>query len=192
MKHTLLSLTVSLVLTIATNAQDLSVGSGIDNFALPDLDGRMQTLGQLKGRNGTVVMSLSAQCPVVKAYKDRINQIAAEAGAKGINFIGINSNATESLKWVKSNTSKFDYRFPVLIDKNNKLADSLDARTAPEVFFIDRDNTLLYRGAIDNDYTGRNVTESLLTSAYEASLAGRPIEITTAPPFGCTIRRAGN
>jgi peroxiredoxin len=192
MKVVVILITMFFALAMVANAQGLAVGSAVENFALLDLDGRMQTLGQLKGRNGTVVVFLSAQCPVVKAYKDRINQIAAEAGAKGINFIGINSNATESLKWVKSNTSKFDYRFPILIDKNNKLADSLDARTAPEVFFIDRDNTLLYRGAIDNDYSGRNVTESLLTSALDASLAGRPIAKTTAPPFGCTIRRAGN
>jgi peroxiredoxin len=189
MKQTVLLSMALFALAIAVNAQGLEVGSTTGNFALPDLDGNVQTLQRLKGRNGTVVIFLSAQCPVVKAYKDRINQIAAESGAKGINFIGINSNATESLKWVKSNTSKFDYRFPILIDKNNKLADSLDARTAPEVFFIDRDNTLLYRGAIDNDYTGRNVTESLLTSAYDASLAGRSIEKTTAPPFGCSIRR---
>jgi peroxiredoxin len=192
MKVVVILITMFFALAMVANAQGLAVGSAVENFALLDLDGRMQTLGQLKGRNGTVVVFLSAQCPVVKAYKDRINQIAAEAGAKGINFIGINSNATESLKWVKSNTSKFDYRFPILIDKNNKLADSLDARTAPEVFFIDRDNTLLYPGAIDNDYSGRNVTESLLTSALDASLAGRPIAKTTAPPFGCTIRRAGN
>ncbi len=174
------------------NAQGLAVGTTTENFSLPDLNGNTQAFEHLKGRNGTVVVFLSAQCPVVKAYKDRINQIVAEAHGKGINFIGINSNATESLKWVKSNTSKFDYRFPILIDKNNKLADSLDARTTPEVFFIDGDNTLLYRGAIDNDYTGRNITESYLAAAFDATLAGGSISITTAPPFGCSIRRGGN
>lgn len=191
MKQTVLLITALFVLAIAASAQGLAVGSGMENFALPDLDGTVQTLNKLKGRNGTAVVFLSAQCQVVKAYKDRINQIAAEAGAKGINFIGINSNATESLKWVKSNTSKFDYKFPILIDKNNKVADSLDARTAPEVYFLNGDNVLLYHGAIDNDYSGRNVTVWHLTAALDASLAGRSILRATVPAFGCNIRRAG-
>ncbi|MEO7659825.1 MAG: redoxin domain-containing protein [Pyrinomonadaceae bacterium] len=189
MKLKILLLIIFLAMAIAANAQGIAIGTAAENFALPDLDGKVQMLNQLKGRNGTVVIFLSAQCPVVKAYKDRINQIAAESQAKGINLVGINSNANESLASLRSNASAFGYRFPVLIDKNNKLADKLDARTAPEVFFIDRENVLLYHGAIDSDYTGRSIAEKYLGAALDASLAGRPITKTSAPPFGCTIRR---
>ena len=158
MKRELVFLMTFFSVSFAVNAQGLAVGSAMENFALPDLDGKVQTLNKFKGSKGTVVVFLSAQCPVVKAYKDRINQMATEAGAKGINFIGINSNATESMKWVKSNATKSGYNFPVLIDKDNKLADKLDARFAPEVYFLNGDNVLLYQGAIDNEYTGRNIT----------------------------------
>ncbi len=191
MKHVALLITALFALAFVANAQGVVVGIDIESFALPDLDGKVQTLGKLKGRNGTVVIFLSAQCPVVKAYKDRINQIAADAEAKGINFIGINSNATESIKWVKSNASKSGYNFPVLIDKDNKLADKLDVRFAPEVYFLNGDNVLLYQGAIDNEYSGRNITEPYLKTAMESSLAGRSITRTTAPAFGCSIRRRG-
>ena len=105
MKRTILFSTILLALSIAANAQGLAIGSEMANFELRDLNGKMQTLGHLKGRKGTVVIFLSAGCPVVKAYKDRINQIAAEAEGKEINFIGINSNSTESLSWVKSNAT---------------------------------------------------------------------------------------
>src|SRR5258705_13077025 len=93
----------ALGLTAATNAQTPAIGSTIENFTLPDVSGKTQTLNDLKGKNGAVVVFLSAQCPVVRGYHERINQLAADYHAKGINFIGINSNSTESLDWVKSN-----------------------------------------------------------------------------------------
>jgi peroxiredoxin len=92
--------------SIAVVSADVAIGAKIDNFTLPDTSGKQQTLGELKGTNGTVIVFLSAQCPVVKAYNGRINEIAAEYQAKGINFIGINSNATEDDAWVKSHAAE--------------------------------------------------------------------------------------
>ena len=129
----------------------LEIGSTVENFTLTDTDGVTKSLNDLRGKKGTVVVWLSAQCPVVKAYKDRINEIAAEYQAKGIAFVGINSNATEDLNWVKSNKAEFGYNFPILIDKGNVLADKWGASVTPEVFYLDSKNVLLYHGAIDND-----------------------------------------
>src|SRR5688500_17085587 len=98
-----------------------AVGTKLENFTLPDLSGAEQSLDKLEGPNGAVLVWVSAQCPVVKSYNERINQDAGELKAKGINVIGINSNAPESLDWVKSNASEVGYQFPVLIDKGNVL-----------------------------------------------------------------------
>lgn len=56
----------------------LEIGSTVENFSLSDTDGAVKSLNDLKGKKGTVVVWLSAQCPVVKGYKDRINEIAAD------------------------------------------------------------------------------------------------------------------
>jgi peroxiredoxin len=172
-------------------AGGLEIGATAENFSLPDVDGKMQTLNGLKGKNGTLVVWLSAQCPVVKGYKDRINEIAAEYQAKGISFVGINSNATEDLNWVKSNITEFGYKFPVLIDKNNVLADKWGATVTPEVYFFNAKNVLVYHGAIDNDRSGRNPTEVYLKTAFNEALSGKPITKTKANAFGCSIKRAG-
>ncbi|MGI9036808.1 MAG: redoxin domain-containing protein [Pyrinomonadaceae bacterium] len=169
--------------------EKIAVGATLENFSLPDVDGKMQSLDALKGEKGTVIIFLSAQCPVVKGYNARISQIAADYKSKGINFIGVNSNSTESLDWVKSNAAE-NYKFPVLIDKGNVLADKLGANVTPEVFFLDAKNMLLYHGAIDNDRSGHNVTESYLQTAFDDSLAGKKIERTSANAFGCSIKRA--
>ena len=173
-----------------TSANGIEIGSTVESFSLADTDGKTQTLDGLRGKNGTVVVWLSAQCPVVKGYKDRINEIAAAYQAKGISFIGVNSNATEDLTWVKSNIAEFGYKFPVLIDKDNILADKWGASVTPEVYYLDKKNVLLYHGAIDNDRSGKNVQEQFLKTAFDSALAGKAIEKTKTAAFGCSIKKA--
>lgn len=166
----------------------LAVGKSLENFILPDTNGVEKSFNDLKGKNGAVVIFLSAQCPVVKGYNDRINKIAADYQAKGINFIGINSNATESLDWVKSHAAE-NYKFPVLIDKDNVLADKFGANVTPEVFYFNGKNVLMYHGAIDNDRSGKNISDNYLTVAFDSSLNGKAIAKTSSKAFGCTIKR---
>jgi peroxiredoxin len=170
------------------NAGDFAVGTTLENFSLPDTNGKMQSFNDLKGKNGAVIVFLSAQCPVVKAYNERMNTIAAEYQAKGINFIGINSNHTESPEWVKSHAAE-THKFPVLIDKGNVFADKLGAQVTPEAYYFDAKNVLVYHGAIDNDKSGKAITDQYLKTAFDASLAGKPVEKTRANAFGCTIKR---
>lgn len=172
------------------HAGGLEIGTTVDNFNLPDLNGESRSLNDLRGKNGTVIVWLSAQCPVVKLYNERIKQISEEFKANGINFVGINSNATESLDWVKSNAAEVGYKFPVLIDKDNVLADKFGASVTPEIFYFDGSNKLLYHGAIDNDRSGNNVTVGYLRNAAELALGGKAIATTKANAFGCTIKRA--
>lgn len=172
------------------SARDFAVGSSLENFSLPDTNGKTQSYNDLKGKNGAVIVFLSAQCPVVKAYNERINQIAAEYQARGINFIGINSNHTESADWVKSHAAE-TYKFPVLIDKGNAFADKLGAMVTPEAYYFDAKNVLIYHGAIDNDKSGKAITDQYLKTAFDSSLAGKAVEKSRANAFGCTIKRLG-
>lgn len=170
------------------NAGDFAIGTTLENFSLSDTDGKVHSFNDLKGKNGAVIVFLSAQCPVVRQYNERISQIAADYQAKGINFIGINSNHTESLEWVKSNAAE-NYKFPVLIDKGNVLADKLGATVTPEAYYFDANNVLQYHGAIDNDKSGKAITDHYLKTAFDSSLAGKAIEKTRANAFGCAIKR---
>ncbi len=171
-------------------AANFEIGATLENFSLPDTVDQVRSLNNLKGKNGTAIIFLSAQCPVVKGYNERISQIAADYAAKGINFVGINSNATESLEWVRSHAAEH-YKFPVLIDKGNVIADKLGASVTPEVFYIDAKNKLVYHGAIDNSRSGDNITSKYLQAAFDNSLAGKTIQQSRINAFGCSIKRAG-
>lgn len=190
---TLFAMFAFVLIPVAADARGgVEIGSTVENFSLPDTDGASKSLNDLKGKKGTVIVWLSAQCPVVKGYKGRINEIAAEYQAKGINFVGINSNSTEDVNWVKSNITEYGYKFPVLVDKGNVLADKWGATVTPEVYYLDAKNVLMYHGAIDNDRSGKNVTDAYLKAAFDSSLSGKPIAKTRANAFGCSIKRAGS
>jgi peroxiredoxin len=168
---------------------DIAIGATIENFTLTDTNGKSQSFNDLKGKNGVVVVFLSIQCPVVRGYNERISKLAADYQAKGINFIGINSNSSESLEQVKSHAEE-NYKFPVLIDTKNVVADQLGANVTPEMFYFNDKNVLVYHGAIDNDKSGENPTNNYLRDAIDATLAGKTVAKTTAYAIGCSIKRA--
>jgi peroxiredoxin len=170
--------------------QKFDIGAKIDDFKLTDINGKEQSFAMLKGEKGTVLVFLSAQCPIVAGYNERINQIAGDYALKGINFIGINSNATEDLKWVQTNAKEVGYKFPVLIDTGAVIADKLGASVTPEIYYFDSKNVLLYHGAIDNDKSGKNITDNYLRVAFDSSLTGKKIERTRINAFGCSIKKA--
>lgn len=164
------------------------IGEKIDNFSMPAPDGKVHSYKDLKGKNGTLVVFLSIQCPVVKMYDGRINEIADAYKAKGINFVGIYSNKAESAAEVKDYT-KAKYNFPVLIDKNNVFADKLGATRTPEVYYFDANDVHIYHGAIDNDRNGDNISKTFLKTAFNEKLAGKEITEKDTKAFGCSIKR---
>jgi peroxiredoxin len=168
--------------------EGLAVGVTVENFRLVDTNGTERSLDDLKGKNGTVLVFVSAQCPIVKQYNARISRFAADFAAKGVNVIGINSNYTESPEWVRSHAAE-NYGFPVLIDKGNVLADKLGANVTPETFYLNEKNVVVYHGAIDNSRSGENITENYLRDAVEANTSGKPVARKSANAFGCSIKR---
>ena len=169
--------------------EGLAVGATLEDFKLADANGASKSFNELKGKNGAILVFLSVQCPVVKGYNERIVKLADEYAAKGINVIGINSNATESADKVKTHTAE-NYKFPVLVDKGNVFADRIGANVTPETFYLNDKNVLIYHGAIDNDRSGENVTMNYLRDAVETTLSGKTVAKTSANAFGCSIKRA--
>jgi len=175
------------------NANDLpappAIGAMIDDFKLPDADGAQHTLNSLKGKNGAVIIFVATKCPVSNAYNDRMEKVAEDYKAKGINVIGINSNSTEPASEVKSHAAEKGLKFTILKDDGNKIADRFGANHTPEAYVIDASGKLVYHGRIDNSQNTANITSNDLRDALDAVLAGKPIQKTTSVAFGCSIKR---
>jgi peroxiredoxin len=167
------------------------IGSTIADFTLPDASGAAHTLASLRGSKGTVLIFIATQCPVSNGYNERMEKLAQDFKARGINVIGINANSTESVADVKDHAAKNNLTFTILKDNGNKVADLLGATRTPEAYFLDASNKLLYHGRIDNSRDITQVNSSELRDALEATLAGKPVAKATANAFGCSIKRGG-
>ena len=167
-----------------------AIGTTIEEFTLPDVDGRDHALKSLKGKNGTVLIFISVQCPVSNAYNERMEKLAADYKSKGIAVVGVNANSTEDAGAVKAHASEKGLTFTILKDPGNKLADKLGATRTPEAYFLDSNNKLLYHGRIDNSQNPSAIESNDLRQAIDSALNGKPIEKTEAKAFGCSIKRA--
>ncbi len=195
MKTRNLSILLALVFVIAgvAYANEVpappAIGSTIEDFTLPDANGADRSLKSLAGKNGTVLLFVSVQCPVSNAYNERMEKLAQEYQAKGIAVVGINSNVAEDADAVRGHAAQNKLSFPILKDPGNKIADKLGASVTPEAYFLDAKNKLLYHGRIDNSRNAAQVESNDLRNALDAALSGKPIEKTEAKAFGCSIKR---
>ncbi|MFN2454843.1 MAG: thioredoxin family protein [Pyrinomonadaceae bacterium] len=165
------------------------VGSIIPDFNLPDASGKAHTLRSLKGTNGVVLIFVSVNCPVSNAYNERMEKLAVDYKARGINVVGINANKTEMPDDIKRHAAEKHLTFPILKDDGNKVADALGAEVTPEAFYLDASNKLVYHGRIDNSRNAASISTNDLREALDAGLAGKPVTKTGAKAFGCSIKR---
>jgi peroxiredoxin len=166
-----------------------AIGTVIDDFKLPDADGKEHSLKSLAGSKGVVVIFIATKCPVSNAYNERMEQLAKDYQAKGINVVGINSNVTEPASEVKSHATEKGLTFVILKDDGNKIADRLGATRTPEAYVLDTSMKLLYHGRIDNSQNPANITASDLRGALDEMLAGKAVSKTGGAAFGCSIKR---
>lgn len=167
-----------------------AIGSTIEGFSLPDVDGTERSLKSLAGEKGTVLLFIAVQCPVSNAYNERMEKLAADYKAKGINVVGINSNVAEDGAACKAHAAENKLTFTILKDPGNKIADKLGASVTPEAYLLDAGNKLVYHGRIDNSRNAAQVETPDLRNAIDAVISGKPVEKTEAKAFGCSIKRA--
>jgi peroxiredoxin len=175
--------------TKATPDAKATIGSVAPDFKLPDADGKEHTLASLKGKSGTVVIFIATKCPVSNAYNARMQKLADDYRAKGVNVVGINSNVAELAPEVKQHAADNGLTFTILKDAGNQVADRFGAQVTPEAYLLDAAGKLVYRGRIDNSRNGDSITATELRDAVEAVLAGKPVEKAEAKAFGCSIKR---
>ena len=166
-----------------------AIGTVIDDFKLPDAGGKEHSLKSLMGAKGTVILFVATKCPVSNNYNERMEKLAQDYKAKGINVIGINSNSTEPAAEIKSHAAERGLTFPILKDEGNKIADRWGATRTPEAYVLDAKMKLVYHGRIDNSQKIEGITSNDLRDALDELVAGKAISKTGAAAFGCTIKR---
>src|SRR5687768_5893444 len=79
---------------VLTPSTMLPLGTKAPDFSLPNVDGRTVSLSELQGAPALVIMFMCNHCPYVKHVADALAQLVREYQARGVAFVGINSNDT--------------------------------------------------------------------------------------------------
>jgi hypothetical protein len=91
---------------------------------------------------------------------------------------------------MKTHANNVAYNMSYLLDKDSRLANALQAKTTPHVFFYDQEQRLIYSGSIDNIWDGkRKKDEPFLKQAIDNHLKSKKIKPNSSPPRGCSIKR---
>ncbi len=190
-------LAFALLITSCTKHEAVAHTSGgegvkdsiVKSFTLPDLEGKNVSLTDFKSSKAIVLMFISTQCPVSNDYNARMAAISNEYSGKGVTFLGINSNKAEDVAEIKDHAAKNGFKFSILKDKGNVVADQLAASFTPEIYVLSPDLKLLYHGRIDDKRRVDEVTTSDLKNALDEILTGKPVSVAKTKAFGCTIKR---
>ena len=177
-----------LLLATTIYGQEFKLGSKVDNFEVKNLDGKAESFAELRGPI-TVVTFISVQCPVSNAYNERMNAVYRDYSAKGVKFIFVNANNSESTGDVAAHAKRVGFAFPVYKDPNNVLADRFDAQVTPESYVIDSQGIIRYHGSIDDQQKESRVRQRRLRAALDEVLAGKDVQAKETKAFGCTIKR---
>ena len=174
-------------------------GSAISNaanspfdFTLRSHEGREWSDSDFKDRQLVVVAFLGTECPLVKLYGPRLQQISEKYGDK-VAIFGINSNTQDSMTEMSAFAERHGVRFPLLKDTGNVVADQFDAKRTPEVFLLDADRNVRYHGQIDDQYgvgiIKKKADRQYLNDAIDALLNEQDVALTETDAVGCVIGR---
>jgi peroxiredoxin len=164
----------------------MNIGDQAPAFSLPDTDGAEH------GPEGvTVVVFTCNHCPYALGWHERLLQVARDYD--GVTFLAINPNDAErypadSYEAMKERVAvEGGWPMPYLRDETQEVARAYDAKTTPDVFVLDADSRLRYRGAPDEDHRAELRAE-WLREALDAVLAGAEPARPETEPVGCSVK----
>ncbi len=163
------------------------------NFRLQTVAGQPLTFADCAGPMGLVLIFTGNDCPNSNKILPRLADLAAKYAPRGIKFLGVNSNASQTAEAVAAHASTHAIPFPVHIDPHNFVADLLKVERTCEAIVIDQRGSIRYQGAVDDQF-GRGTSrpapsQNYLADALDAVLLGKPVAVATTRAIGCPIER---
>jgi peroxiredoxin len=165
----------------------VNIGDEAPTFSLPD------TNGQEHGPDGVTVVAFTCNhCPYALAWHHRLTQVARDYD--GVTFLAVNPNdaeryAADSYEAMKERVqADGGWPHPYLRDESQEVARAYGAKTTPDLFLLDADFRLRYRGAPDSDYRDEGQRAIWLRQALDAVLQGEEPQPAETKPVGCSVK----
>ena len=172
----------------------LKIGDKAPDFSLPDVDGKVISLNDFKGKRILVIIFMCNHCPYVQGSIERIKAIQSEYGIKSVQVVGINANDEVNYpydsfeKMIEMSKAK-NLNFPYLRDEDQTAANAYGAQCTPECFVFDEKRALRYHGRLDNSPKDASLVQTTdLSNAIESLIHNRKVSIELTSAIGCSIK----
>ena len=193
---------ILLLLAVSTWVHaEAEIGKPAPAFTLPSCESKSVSLADFKGK--VVVLEwTNYACPfVVKHYgSGNMQKLQADATAKGVVWLSICSSAPKQqghatpADALKACTEKNSAATAYLIDESGATGRAYGAKRTPEMYVINSDGILVYKGAIDDkksvDPADIATAKNFVAAAIEETLAGKPVSTPETEAYGCSIKYA--
>lgn len=161
-------------------------------FRLLDTTGTVHSDQEWASARAIVLFFVTPDCPVSQSYVPEMNRLESAYTGHGVRFYAVQSDASYNDTVVRQHTVEYGYRFPMLLDRDQRLLRQTGATTTPEAFVLTPRGQALYRGRIDNRIVSLGVkrpqaTEFDLRDAIGDVLAGHPVARPRTTAYGCII-----
>ena len=176
-----------------------AIGSKAPAFSVNDINGKKQSLADYKGKY-VVLEWVNPGCPFVKKHYDTGNMQAAQKTAtdKGVIWLSVCSSADgkqgglSADDWKKEIAAKKMNSTAVIADPKGALGKTYGAKTTPNMFVINPDGVLIYKGAIDDkpstDKADIPGAHNYVLTALDEAMAGKPVSVPATPSYGCSVK----
>jgi len=148
-------------------------------------------LDNLTKDNVVVLVFLANHCPVVTAYEDRIIDFANDYKGKNVKVVAVCvdvMNDGDRLPGIKQRVKDKGYTFVYGYDDSQEIGKAYGATNTPQFVVIDKDKTIRYTGALDDNQNESKATKQYLRDAVDAVLKGDSPEVKETRAVGCGIR----
>jgi len=193
---------LALTLTLFTlPAFAVAPGAPAPDFKGTDSTGAQHTLSEYRGK--FVVLEWANQgCPYDRKHylSGSMESQQREWTAKGVIWLSVISSAPGEQGYVtpaEENTYlKTMHAAPTaaLLDPNGTIGRLYQAKTTPHIFVIDPTGKLIYQGAIDDkpttDQEDLKGARNYLNETLTAATAGKPLQVASTRPYGCSVKYA--
>jgi len=172
-------------------AAEHGIGRHVDNLGFSDIAGTEISLKQDSDKRLTVVAMTSTSCPLSRKYLPTLAELVQAWSDKGVQFIAVNCVPTDLMKDMQAAAAVLGPKAVYVHDADETLAGHLGALTTTDVFVLDQARTVVYHGAIDDQYgIGYALDQPrihFLANALQSLLAGTSPAIAATVAPGCTL-----
>lgn len=186
----------------AQAAPTAAAGSAAPDFTdAITASGETISLSDFEGK--TVVMEwTNHDCPFVKKHYaepvKNMQTLQGDATANDVVWVQVISSAEgkqgylEAADALAKNTERGAAASYTILDAAGTLGKAYDAKTTPHMYVINGAGTLAYAGAIDSIRSAKvgdiAKATNYVTAALDAVTAGEMPEVTSAKPYGCSVK----